>query len=278
MEAESPKLRQPPAAGVAGCIRLPKNWNPGEPERYRLSAARLNAPKREPPSTPVHFWFRTRYVSALATDLSRLHPHVFKLQIRPSVTAGWIQSCVRLLLPTAVQAWARAAFPEWFLPDTVVIKQEKRAADPEDQEVMEELFDNEIKAYDRLKPLQGEVIPAYHGRIRYYGRRALILQHLAGVSLASPEAALLTAEELSTLLQPCYRALHAFGVHHDDPNLANFQLVDGKLMVLDLESADFSVPQGRMEFFMASCINRLVRYYLDMQACFRRDGDLEAAD
>ncbi len=60
--------------------------------------------------------------------------------------------------------------------------------------------------------------------------------------MSSPEGATLRLEELSALLQPCYHALHAFVVHHGDPNLSNFQLVDGKLMVLDLESTVFDLP------------------------------------
>ena len=86
---------------------------------------------------------------------------------------------------------------------------------------MAELFDVELKAYDRLKPLQGVVIPTYYGQLYYNGTRALIVEYLEGLSLSSPEGATLRLEELSTLLQPCYRVLHAFGVHYDDPNLSN---------------------------------------------------------
>ncbi len=89
---------------------------------------------------------------------------------------------------------------------------------------MEELFDTEVKAYGRLKALQGVVIPTCYGRLHYNGTRALILEYLGGVSLSSPEGATLRLEELSTLLQSCYRALHAFSVHHDDPTCPTFTL------------------------------------------------------
>ncbi|KAK3997217.1 hypothetical protein QBC44DRAFT_377110 [Cladorrhinum sp. PSN332] len=63
-------------------------------------------------------------------------------------------------------------------------------------------------------------------------------------ALATPKL-----EELSTLLQPYYRALHAFGAHHGDPNLSNFQLVNGKIMVLDLESAVFNLSTNDQNLF-----------------------------
>ena len=78
--------------------------------------------------------------------------------------------------------------------------------------------------------------------------KALILKHLEGVSLSSPEGATLSLEELSTLLQPCYQALHAFDMHHDNPNLSNFQLVNGGFMVLDLESAVFNLAANGQMF------------------------------
>ncbi|KAK3356300.1 hypothetical protein B0T25DRAFT_474174 [Lasiosphaeria hispida] len=265
------QLPRPPAGKFE--IELPKYKRPGEPEHYRLSAARLEATKREPSTTLVHFWFRTRYVAALATGLTHLHPHIIELHIRPSMVASLVGSYVRLL-PAFAQSWARTALPEWFLPDHVVLKQQKQG---EEEIIMAELFDTEVKAYGRLKPLQGVVIPTCYGRLHYNGTRALILEYLKGVSLSSPEGATLRLEELSTMLQPCYRALHAFDVHHDDPNLSNFQLVNGKIMVLDLESAVFGLSANDQAFFMKTSIECLAGRYRSMQAYYRHDGSLEAA-
>lgn len=142
---------------------------------------------------------------------------------------------------------------------------------------MAELLDTEVKAYSRLKPLQGVVIPTYYGCLHDNGTRALILEYLGGISMSSPEGTTLQLEELSTLLQPCYRALHAFSVHHNDPNLSNFRLVNGKIMVLDLESAVFDLPAKDQAFFMKTSIEHLAEMYLDMQAYYRHDGSLEAA-
>lgn len=205
--------------------------------------------------------------------LSRHHPHILELHIRPSTVARLIKACVRLL-PAFVQSWIRTALPEWFLPDHVVLKQQKRG---EEEAILEELFDTEVKAYGWLKPLQGVVIPTYYGRLRYNGTRTLILEYLGGPSLSSPEGATLRLEELSTLLQPCYRALHAFGVHHDDSNLSNFHLMNGKVMVLDLESAEFGLSADEQAYFMKTNIEHLAGRYRSMQAYYRHEGSLEAA-
>jgi hypothetical protein len=50
---EDPNQALTPSTGTYE-IRLPKYKRPGEPERYRLSTARLaSTPLREPPKTPV---------------------------------------------------------------------------------------------------------------------------------------------------------------------------------------------------------------------------------
>lgn len=285
-----------PAVGNSE-IELPKYKHPGEPEHYRLSSARVEGKRSEPePRTTLvvsspqltagihsspklltpgtqNFWFRTRYISAFASGLSRNHPHILKLHLRPSATARLIAG-VAGFLPALAQSWVKVAFPEWFLPDYVVMKQQKHG---EEKEVMDELFDTEVKAYGQLKPLQGVVIPRCYGRLSYKGTRALLLEQLEGVSLASPEGATLELKELSELLQPCYRALHAFGIHHDDPHPSNFQLVDGKLMVLDLERVSFGLPADRNALFMASNIWDIAYRYQGLQVYYRLEGLLEAA-
>jgi hypothetical protein len=142
---------------------------------------------------------------------------------------------------------------------------------------MEEYFDTEVKAYQRLNPLQGATIPKFYGLLRYNVTKAMLLEYLGGISLSAPEGATMTLEELSSLLQPCYRALDAFGVHQDDANLSNFQLVDGKIKVLDLESAVFHYPADRRAAFLASNVRHLAEHYLSMQAYYRHEGSLEAA-
>lgn len=165
-------------------------------------------------------------------------------------------------------------FVEWFLPDHAILKIQKQ---DDEEAVMAELFETEAKAYNRLKPLQGVVIPKCYGQLHYNGSRALMLEYLGGVSLVSPEGATLTLQELSDLLQPCYQALHTFGVHHNDPQLGNFQLVDGRIMALDFERAALDVSADDRAFFMKTNIWDLADRYRDAQMYYRHEGLLEAA-
>ncbi|KAL2174046.1 uncharacterized protein P884DRAFT_209864 [Thermothelomyces heterothallicus CBS 202.75] len=258
-------------------VKLPRYKDPDEPERYRLSKAGIEACKSKKPAFPpwlISFRFRTRYISALATQLDRDRPHLLDLQICPSRVARFFGACVNLL-PTFAQSWIRAMMPEWFLPSRVILKAPKR---DESGYIHTELFDNEARAYDRLKPLQGTIIPKCYGLARYNGLRALILERLGGVSLASPQGATLTLEEISALMQPCHRAMHAFGVHHGDPHPANYQLVDGKLMALDLEWVEWDLPDEKNIQFMRMNIHDLSDRYLGIQKFYHRaEGLLEPA-
>ncbi|KAL1877367.1 hypothetical protein VTK73DRAFT_8662 [Phialemonium thermophilum] len=173
---------------------LPSHRRPGEPDRYRLVPSVNTRENRMSWVEERHFWFGTRYVSGCATGLSRDHPHVFKLQIRPSRVAALIQFCASLL-PSCVRARVETALPEWFLPPCVVVKRQKRAEHYDDEMIMAELFDTEIEAYKQLVPLQGLVIPVYYGYVWYNGARALVLQCLDGASLSSPVGALSTAKD-----------------------------------------------------------------------------------
>jgi hypothetical protein len=67
------------------------------------------------------------------------------------------------------------------------------------------------------------------------------------------------------------------GVAVDNTNLSNFQLVDGRMMMMDLESAVFHYTADQRERYLASNIKHLAGMYRDMQAYYRFDGCLEAA-
>lgn len=178
------------------------------------------------------------------------------------------------LLPAFAQSWAKSWFPEWFLPGHVVLKTQKSG---EEERVTRELFDTEMKAYDRLKPLQAVVVPKFYGRVRYNGLEAIILEQLGGVALTSPEGATLDLEELSNLLQTCHRALHAYGVDQEDHQPSNFRLLPGKIMALDFEMAAFDKSADDMALSMKLSIEDLATKYRGMQAFFRYEGMLEAA-
>ncbi|KAH6623797.1 hypothetical protein F5144DRAFT_371867 [Chaetomium tenue] len=256
---------------------LPKR-RPGEPEHYRLaSTPRSKATRCENRATPslVHFWFRTRYISALSSRIFPRHPHVLALEIRPSRAVVFIKTFTGFL-PVLFQSWVQAILPEWFLPDHVVLKQQKQGE--VEKEIAEELFDAEADAYHRLKPLQGVVIPTCYGRVSYNGTRALVLERIGGVSMFSPEGATLRLEELSALFQPCYQALTAMAACHGDPNLANFQLVDGRIMALDLDNVEFGLPADKREHFTKTNIWDLAYRYRTVQAHFWHEGSLEEVE
>ncbi|KAK0753515.1 hypothetical protein B0T18DRAFT_434257 [Schizothecium vesticola] len=258
-------------------IQLPAYRRPGEPEHYRLSAARLaglsHLERPLPPPRPIQFWFRTRCLSAMASQFSDLHPHVLGLRLRPSAAANLIASFVPLL-PSCVQGWIRAIFPEWFLPGYVVMKMRRFGAY---KEILDEDFDAELKAYRLMKPIQGLVIPKFFGHVRCNGRRAMILEHLPGIQMSSPEGATLKMNELAALLLPCFRAMHPFRVQYGDANLSNFVLVDGRMMVWDLEDVEFDSSDYDMALSTKLDIEKLARRYLSIQANYRFEGLLEAA-
>lgn len=85
-------------------------------------------------------------------------------------------------------------FPEWFLPSKTILKCKK----DQEREDMDALFQAELKAYERLKPLQGMTIPRLYGTARYEGQDALLLQHLPGPTLADPEGATMTLDEVTS--------------------------------------------------------------------------------
>jgi len=214
------------------------------------------------------FRFRTRHISALGELVDSNHPDVIRLRLNPTLTASLI-SWLATLLPGI-----KSAFPEWFLPQNLIIKREKM-----DKEVViaKELFDTEMEAYERLKDIQGLVVPICYGQVCCNGRRALVLQDVGGVSLAEPAGAILDLEELSRLLQESCHALHDFGVHQSDFKCGNFRLVGSRLMVLDLEMAEFDLPDDDSAFFIATGISHLSIAYQRSRAFFRREGWLEAA-
>ena len=54
-------------------------------------------------------------------------------------------------------------------------------------------------------------------------------------------------------------------------------LIDGKIMVLDLESAVFDLSADDQAFFLKTSVEHLADSYRSMQAYYRNEGSLEAA-
>lgn len=62
--------------------------------------------------------------------------------------------------------WITSAFPEWFLPsNNIIIKREKT---DKEAVIAKELFDTEVQAYERLKDLQGLLVPICYGQVHAF--------------------------------------------------------------------------------------------------------------
>ncbi|KAJ4307646.1 hypothetical protein N0V84_012590 [Fusarium piperis] len=259
-----------PATG----IELPKFKIPGEPDRYRLTAT---GGYREPtPSLQtVQFWFRTRLVFATGRAVDRYHPNVLRLRVDPSPLQQFIHRVVGFV-PQLARSYVKRLFPEWFLPTNIILKTERQGKEEEHGDP-DELMDTEIRAYNQLKPVQGIVVPVYYGEVRCNGFRSIIIQDVGGASLREPAGILLEFEELARMLEECYLVLIRFGVRLEDTQLGNFILVDGKVMVIDLEMVTFDTPEERMRQAMFIGISGLLDMYRDHRKFLRSEGWLEAA-
>ncbi|KAF4443705.1 hypothetical protein FACUT_1130 [Fusarium acutatum] len=114
-------------------------------------------------------------------------------------------------------SWLQTKFPEWFLPDKIVLKRQK--------ENWEEEFDHEVVAYNRMRPIQGLTTPKLYGTIQYASTRALILSDIGGSSLSKPHGSVLDEQDIEPLLHQALTSLNEYGVCHDDTKLDNFHLV-----------------------------------------------------
>lgn len=194
--------------------------------------------------------------------ISPAHPDVLRLTIRRPVLLRVLGFC----LPSFALRWIRMLIPEWFLPDHIILKPQRKDE--------EELFDTELKAYQYLKRAQGILVPRVHGQITYNGTRALLLEDLGGTPLASPEGATLDLRELSELLQECFLSLHSLDVHQLDPNPGNYHLVNGKLKALDFGNVDFDLSEDDKRYFMTTRISTILKHYRELQLYYEHTGQL----
>lgn len=100
-------------------------------------------------------------------------------------------------------------------------------------------FDNEVDIYERLKAVQGHLIPKCYGIAWCNGLRALVLSEVKGIlPFEQPLDSPLEVPEFCRRLQAAFDELGNFGLMHDDPKLDNFLLVDDRVVILDLESVE----------------------------------------
>ncbi|PWY94005.1 hypothetical protein BO94DRAFT_543271 [Aspergillus sclerotioniger CBS 115572] len=128
------------------------------------------------------------------------------------------------------------------IPETatsVIVKQQKDG--------WEEEFEDEETAYNKLKVLQGKVIPYFYGRGDFDGLPALILSDIDGIPL--DDLALsnydISESSLKAYLEEVLSQFLKHGALYRDQKLNNFLFCDstdcgsGKVMAVDLEQVEF---------------------------------------
>ncbi|EXK82546.1 hypothetical protein FOQG_13116 [Fusarium oxysporum f. sp. raphani 54005] len=167
------------------------------------------------------------------------------------------------IISKATGSWLQSKFPEWFLPDKIVLKRQK--------ENWEEEFGHEVITYNRLRPIQGITIPKLYGKIQYANTRALILSDIGGSSLSTPDGAVLDEQDIVPLLHQALSSLNDYGVCHDDTKLDNFHLVANegkdKIIIVDLESTDFDQTKEELAYMAKNKTKSLLLQYQDHLKC-----------
>ncbi|CCT73232.1 uncharacterized protein FFB20_08566 [Fusarium fujikuroi] len=212
------------------------------------------------------FRFGTRTITASGESSDDVHPNVLRLRVMRTFFDRALQSLF-WVISGATGQWLQNKFPEWFLPERIVLKSQKPN--------WEEEFDKELKAYHKLQPLQGTFIPRFFGMIQHNNIRTLILSDIGGECLATPEGAVLEKQDLRVLLDQTFTSLADHGAYHDDMKLDNFHLVTDegkdKIMAVDLESVEFdlsgedltTVAKGSTEWIIEQYENHLECMELD---------------
>ncbi|CAI7641164.1 unnamed protein product [Penicillium glandicola] len=125
------------------------------------------------------------------------------------------------------------------LPQTIIVKNQK--------EGWLEEFQQEIQAYEKLKKLQGTVIPQFFGQGFFNGFPALILSEVIGITLYDLARSKSDIQEdiLKTQLEKVFNLISEYGAVYWDQKVDNFLFCedencgDGKVMIVDLEQVQF---------------------------------------
>lgn len=172
------------------------------------------------------------------------------------------------MLSTVTGSWLQSKFPEWFIPENIVLKSQK--PDWEDE------FNRELIAYHKLSNIQGIIIPQLYGMIDYRNTRTLVLSDIGGHCLATPQGAVLDKEDLRPLLRQAFTSFAELGAYHDDTKLDNFHLVTkegkDKIMVVDLESVCFDLSGEELASISNGDSAWLIEQYENHLECMEYDG------
>ncbi|KAJ4178854.1 hypothetical protein NW755_012876 [Fusarium falciforme] len=152
-------------------------------------------------------------VSAIGTPHSDVHRNV----MHRFIVRGALERKVRSFFGRfpRLQAAIAWVFPAFALPDNVVLKKEK----PNWEE-----------------DLQGRTIPRFYGEAVVEGARAMVLSRIEGIYPFEQPIPPLPADDFMKLGEEALSEINAFGLSYDDIKLDNFLLVQGRIVIVDLES------------------------------------------
>ncbi|KAF4340757.1 hypothetical protein FBEOM_5318 [Fusarium beomiforme] len=215
------------------------------------------------------FQFGTRTIQAKGEVSDRSHPNILRLQIQQTAFGRVVQSLFWFLSKTT-GPWLQQKFPELFLLERIVLKSQKPNWEAE--------FTHEIVAYNRLRPIQGLTIPKLYGMVQYVNTPALVPSDIRGSSVATPEGAVLDEQGIEPLFYHALTSLNEYSICHDDIKLDNFHLVSDegkdKIMIVDLESADFDQTEEELAYTAKIKTKSLLRQYRNHLKCMEQDGVL----
>ena len=132
------------------------------------------------------------------------------------------------------------------LPKTVLIKAIERRFE----------FRNEYMALQRLRPLQGRLIPRFYGTVRLYDQEGEIMKYVIAVQYLHggdlyglyDRSSQMSEDDLGfykTGLRECVASLTEYHISHGDPNLAN--LMVGEVVSMRM---NWSLLSTRLAIFL----------------------------
>ncbi|KAH6855370.1 hypothetical protein B0I37DRAFT_402155 [Chaetomium sp. MPI-CAGE-AT-0009] len=180
-------------------------------------------------SLSLDFWFGTVDAAHLGVqsgtvDDPHTHPNVLDLDILPNAldrAVGWVAG----FLPSPIRRAPARWLPEWFLPQHIILKRQKKNWDGE--------FDNE-KARG---PPSATARPGAPRPSRPEHERLSCPMSGASPCMRTLPAIYLGVKELEAMLSEAFRPLVELRVAHDDCKIDNYRLVGDRIMVIDFDSS-----------------------------------------
>ncbi|KAM0664898.1 hypothetical protein ACQRIU_006282 [Beauveria bassiana] len=176
----------------------------------------------------IQFTFAGSPPRAWAERVDRVHDNVQYITLIRSKFMKWVAASLSHLPGFLLGPLQQLLPPQFYLPGRLVLKSRKPDWDDE--------FANERVMYKRLAPLQGRIMPYFLGDAVFDDIPSIVLSRLEGMPSYKQGPTALPAEDFEQQLEVILRAFTKFGVIYDDPKLDNFLVVEGKVMVVDLES------------------------------------------